>query len=201
MVSMLFVDRVFDVNVHDAYANFTHTANAWLLEQQVRACAHRHDCLFQLDIKRAPHSSVFLYLIFSVLFAFLAGMCIRCCCVLQHVTPFTGMLAFPAFRYSKMYWDGVQSDSVNVFTKLLIHMNFFAPLLLLLLWTRPISEHLVARTVVTVEQLDSLRLTCAWALVAMRLAMARTSIQVGRVYAIRTHKHMPSRTWTWPTNA
>jgi len=146
-----------------AYRNFTNATNEFLRAVQLPE--------YQLDIDHsttvAPtikgsdaRSPLMLYLTMSVMFAGLAGI-----------------LIFPNFRYAKMYTGAVRT--VNALEKLALHFTFLFPLIALLLWTHPVQNYILygPRKLLTMDQLDSLRIFCVLMSGILRLLMRKSHLQ------------------------
>uniref|UniRef100_A0A672G1L4 Transmembrane protein 161B n=1 Tax=Salarias fasciatus TaxID=181472 RepID=A0A672G1L4_SALFA len=93
-------------------------------------------------------------------------------------------LTFPGLRLAQMHLDALNLTTAK-FTQTLLHINFLSPLIMVLLWVKPITKDYIMNPtlgkesvpLMTEETYDTLRL---WAIILMcmlRLAMMRHHLQ------------------------
>ncbi|KAJ8414905.1 hypothetical protein AAFF_G00024280 [Aldrovandia affinis] len=93
-------------------------------------------------------------------------------------------LTFPGLRLAQMHLDALTLTTAKV-TQTLLHINFLAPLIMVLLWVKPITkDYLMNPTLgkesvplMTESTYDTLRLWVILLLCALRLAMMRHHLQ------------------------
>lgn len=150
MIFLIVAENVFDVGLTAAYQNFTLTASEFLESQE-------------LDIMKYQRSPIFLYLLLSLMLGCLAGM-----------------LVFPSFRFAKMYTDALEYAKENPLSRLLLHGSFFSPVLVIVLWVKPLTqEHLIQSedAVLTEAQLHSIRLWASVLAICFRMAVSKRCLQ------------------------
>ncbi|KAM9446179.1 transmembrane protein 161B isoform 1-T2 [Clarias gariepinus] len=93
-------------------------------------------------------------------------------------------LTFPGLRLAQMHLDALTLN-INKVTQTLLHINFLAPLIMVLLWVKPITKDYIMNPTLGKESLplmsektyDTLRLWSILLLCALRLAMMRHHLQ------------------------
>lgn len=105
---------------------------------------------------------------------------------LAAVCAFIGaLLAFPGLRLAQTHLDAVQMYSDRPFIKLLLHISFLSPVLVIVLWVKPIARDFLAnapmgKTTVTLipsSVFNSVRLWTVVALCVLRLLVTRYHLQ------------------------
>uniref|UniRef100_A0A8C6T6Y3 Transmembrane protein 161A n=1 Tax=Neogobius melanostomus TaxID=47308 RepID=A0A8C6T6Y3_9GOBI len=94
-------------------------------------------------------------------------------------------LAFPGLRLAQTHLDAVQMNSDRPLIQILLHMSFMSPIIVLILWVKPIARDFLANapmgktsvTIVSSSAFDSMRLGIIVALCVLRLAMTRYHLQ------------------------
>ncbi|XP_051785590.1 transmembrane protein 161B [Erpetoichthys calabaricus] len=110
-------------------------------------------------------------LTFKLLLAFL-------CCVIG------AFLTFPGLRLAQMHLDALNLTTDKV-TQTLLHINFLSPLIMVLLWVKPITKDYIMNPTLSKESVplmteatyDTLRLWIIILLCVLRLAMMRHHLQ------------------------
>ncbi|XP_035268384.1 transmembrane protein 161A [Anguilla anguilla] len=95
------------------------------------------------------------------------------------------LLAFPGLRLAQTHLDAVQMNTGRPLIQILLHMSFLSPLVVLLLWVKPIARDFLANapmgkttvTLVSSSTFSSLRLWTVVALCGLRLALTRYHLQ------------------------
>uniref|UniRef100_A0A8C8DJP5 Transmembrane protein 161A n=1 Tax=Oryzias sinensis TaxID=183150 RepID=A0A8C8DJP5_9TELE len=95
------------------------------------------------------------------------------------------LLAFPGLRLAQTHLDAVQMNSERPLIQILLHMGFLSPVVVLVLWVKPIARDFLANapmgktsvTLVSSAAFDSMRLWIIVALCALRLALIRYHLQ------------------------
>uniref|UniRef100_A0A8D3ALK9 Transmembrane protein 161A n=1 Tax=Scophthalmus maximus TaxID=52904 RepID=A0A8D3ALK9_SCOMX len=95
------------------------------------------------------------------------------------------LLAFPGLRLAQTHLDAVQMNSDRPLIQILLHMSFLSPVIVVVLWVKPIARDFLANapmgktsiTIVPSEVFDSMRLWIIVALCALRLALTRYHLQ------------------------
>ncbi|XP_053739239.1 transmembrane protein 161A [Synchiropus splendidus] len=95
------------------------------------------------------------------------------------------LLAFPGLRLAQTHLDAVQMNADRPFIQLLLHLSFLSPVLVLVLWVKPIARDFLAKaplgktsvTLVSSAAFDSMRLWLIVVLCVLRLAMTRYHLQ------------------------
>ncbi|XP_047443658.1 transmembrane protein 161A [Mugil cephalus] len=95
------------------------------------------------------------------------------------------LLAFPGLRLAQTHLDAVQMNSDRPLIQILLHMSFMSPVIVLILWVKPIARDFLANaplgkssvTIVSSDTFDSMRLWIIVVLCALRLAMTRYHLQ------------------------
>lgn len=95
------------------------------------------------------------------------------------------LLAFPGLRLAQTHLDAVQMNSERPLIQILLHLSFLSPVLILMLWIKPIARDFLANapmgktsiTLVSSEAFDSVRLWLIVAMCALRLALTRYHMQ------------------------
>ncbi|XP_018600553.2 transmembrane protein 161B isoform X1 [Scleropages formosus] len=93
-------------------------------------------------------------------------------------------LTFPGLRLAQMHLDALNLTTARV-TQTLLHINFLAPLIMVLLWVKPITKDYIMNPTLSKESVplmtedtyDTLRLWAILLLCALRLAMMRHHLQ------------------------
>ncbi|KAK6312819.1 transmembrane protein 161B-like isoform X1 [Coregonus clupeaformis] len=94
-------------------------------------------------------------------------------------------LTFPGLRLAQMHLDALNLTTAKV-TQTLLHINFLAPLIMVLLWVKPITKDYILNPTMgkesvpfrmTEETYDTLRLWTILLLCVLRLAMMRHHLQ------------------------
>ncbi|XP_047674707.1 transmembrane protein 161B isoform X3 [Tachysurus fulvidraco] len=93
-------------------------------------------------------------------------------------------LTFPGLRLAQMHLDALTLN-LSKFTQTLLHINFLAPLIMVLLWVKPITKDYIMNPTLGKESVplmsektyDTLRLWAILLLCALRLAMMRHHLQ------------------------
>ncbi|XP_072288884.1 transmembrane protein 161B isoform X1 [Eucyclogobius newberryi] len=93
-------------------------------------------------------------------------------------------LTFPGLRLAQMHLDALNLTH-NKFTQTLLHINFLSPLIMVLLWVKPITKDYIMNPTLGKESVplmseqafDTLRLWALIGLCALRLAMMRHHLQ------------------------
>nr|XP_020639416.1 transmembrane protein 161B isoform X4 [Pogona vitticeps] len=93
-------------------------------------------------------------------------------------------LTFPGLRLAQMHLDALSLTTEKI-TQMLLHINFLAPLLMVLLWVKPITKDYIMNPPLGKENVplmseatfDTLRLWVIILLCALRLAMMRNNLQ------------------------
>uniref|UniRef100_UPI003AB06DBC transmembrane protein 161A n=1 Tax=Centroberyx gerrardi TaxID=166262 RepID=UPI003AB06DBC len=95
------------------------------------------------------------------------------------------LLAFPGLRLAQTHLDAVQMNSDRPLIQILLHMSFLSPVIVLVLWIKPIARDFLANapmgktsvTLVPSAMFDSMRLWIIVALCLLRLALTRYHLQ------------------------
>ncbi|XP_071377621.1 transmembrane protein 161A [Centroberyx affinis] len=95
------------------------------------------------------------------------------------------LLAFPGLRLAQTHLDAVQMNSDRPLIQILLHMSFLSPVIVLVLWIKPIARDFLANapmgktsvTLVPSAVFDSMRLWIIVALCLLRLALTRYHLQ------------------------
>jgi len=114
----------------------------------------------QVPKERSP---ILLYLVLSLMFGFLASF-----------------LTFPCLRYARMYNDALRYAVDNPLRKLLLHAGFFSPLIVLLLWVKPLARDRLVdgeNPLFTVDQFESMRLWASLVPAFLRLFTVYSHLQ------------------------
>ncbi|XP_069631439.1 transmembrane protein 161B-like isoform X4 [Haliaeetus albicilla] len=93
-------------------------------------------------------------------------------------------LTFPGLRLAQMHLDALNLATEKI-TQTLLHINFLAPLLMVLLWVKPITKDYIMNPPLGKESIplmsedtfDTMRLWIIILLCALRLAMMRSHLQ------------------------
>uniref|UniRef100_A0A915JJ24 PTHB1 N-terminal domain-containing protein n=1 Tax=Romanomermis culicivorax TaxID=13658 RepID=A0A915JJ24_ROMCU len=115
------------------------------------------------SIHRKERSPILLYFLLSLMFGFLASF-----------------LTFPCLRYSRMYNDALRCSSSEPLKRFLVHVGFFSPLFVLVLWIKPLAhDHLVhgEKAIFTLPQFESFRLWACLVVVLTRFLLANVHLQ------------------------
>ncbi|XP_056133430.1 transmembrane protein 161A [Lampris incognitus] len=95
------------------------------------------------------------------------------------------LLAFPGLRLAQTHLDAVQMNSDRPLVQILLHMSFLSPVIILVLWVKPIARDFLANapmgktsiTLVSSATFDSMRLWIIVVLCVLRLALTRYHLQ------------------------
>ncbi|XP_076583299.1 transmembrane protein 161A [Chaetodon auriga] len=95
------------------------------------------------------------------------------------------LMAFPGLRLAQTHLDAVQMNSDRPLIQILLHMSFLSPVIVLVLWVKPIARDFLANapmgktsvTIVSSAAFDSMRLWIIVALCVLRLALTRYHMQ------------------------
>ncbi|XP_053286109.1 transmembrane protein 161A [Pleuronectes platessa] len=95
------------------------------------------------------------------------------------------LLAFPGLRMAQTHLDAVQLNSGRPFIQILLQISFLSPVIVLVLWIKPIARDFLANapmgktsiTIVPSELFDSVRLWIIVGLCVLRLALTRYHLQ------------------------
>lgn len=95
------------------------------------------------------------------------------------------LLAFPGLRLAQTHLDAVQMNADRPLIQILLHMSFMSPIIVLILWVKPIARDFLANapmgktsiTLVSSSAFDSMRLGIIVALCVLRLALTRYHLQ------------------------
>ncbi|XP_054645773.1 transmembrane protein 161A [Dunckerocampus dactyliophorus] len=95
------------------------------------------------------------------------------------------LMAFPGLRLAQTHLDAVQMNSERPLIQILLHMSFLSPVVVLILWVKPIARDFLANaplgktsiTLVPSHAFDCMRLWIIIALCALRLALTRYHLQ------------------------
>ncbi|KAG7256235.1 hypothetical protein CRUP_035310, partial [Coryphaenoides rupestris] len=105
---------------------------------------------------------------------------------LAAVCAFIGaLLAFPGLRLAQTHLDAVQMNSDRPLIQILLHISFLSPVIIVLLWIKPIARDFLANapmgktsvTLVSSEAFDSVRLWVIVTLCMLKLALTRYHLQ------------------------
>lgn len=95
------------------------------------------------------------------------------------------LLAFPGLRLAQTHLDAVQINSDRPLIQILLHMSFMSPVIVLVLWVKPIARDFLANapmgktsvTIIPSSAFDSIRLWIVVGLCVLRLGMTRYHLQ------------------------
>ncbi|XP_061593728.1 transmembrane protein 161A [Cololabis saira] len=95
------------------------------------------------------------------------------------------LLAFPGLRLAQTHLDAVQMNSGRPLIQLLLHISFLSPVIVVVLWIKPIARDFLANapmgktsiTLVPSAAFDSVRLWVIVALCALRVGLVRYHLQ------------------------
>nr|XP_015831728.2 transmembrane protein 161A [Nothobranchius furzeri] len=95
------------------------------------------------------------------------------------------LLAFPGLRLAQTHLDAVQMNSGRPLIQILLHLSFLSPILVLVLWVKPIARDFLANapmgktsvTLVSSAAFDSLRLWIIVVSCVLRLVLTRVHMQ------------------------
>ncbi|GAA6222317.1 transmembrane protein 161A [Lates japonicus] len=95
------------------------------------------------------------------------------------------LLAFPGLRLAQTHLDAIQMNSDRPLIQILLHMSFLSPVIVLILWVKPIARDFLANapmgktsvTIVPSAVFDSMRLWIIVVLCVLRLALTRYHLQ------------------------
>ena len=104
--------------------------------------------------------------------------------VLAFVSCFLGaFLTFPGLRLAKMHSDAIKYAAGNPFKQLALYFNMIFPLIITLMWVKPVSrQYLVERTysgrnLITNEQFDAVRIIVLFAFCLVRFLLCWSHLQ------------------------
>ncbi|XP_074491737.1 transmembrane protein 161A [Sebastes fasciatus] len=95
------------------------------------------------------------------------------------------LLAFPGLRLAQTHLDAIQMNSGRPLIQILLHLSFLSPVIVLVLWIKPIARDFLANapmgktsvTIVSSEAFDSMRLWIIVGSCVLRLALTRYHLQ------------------------
>lgn len=95
------------------------------------------------------------------------------------------LLAFPGLRLAQTHLDAVEMNSDRPLIQILLHMSFMSPIIVLILWVKPIARDFLDNapigktsiTIVSSSAFDSIRLGIIVSLCVLRLALTRYHLQ------------------------
>uniref|UniRef100_A0A8C9V1E0 Transmembrane protein 161A n=1 Tax=Scleropages formosus TaxID=113540 RepID=A0A8C9V1E0_SCLFO len=92
------------------------------------------------------------------------------------------LLVFPGLRLAQTHLDAVHMNAHRPFVQVLLHASFLSPVLVLVLWVKPIARDFlenapVGKSTVTLSAFSSVRLWTVVLLCALRLALTRYHLQ------------------------
>ncbi|XP_044054811.1 transmembrane protein 161A [Siniperca chuatsi] len=95
------------------------------------------------------------------------------------------LLAFPGLRMAQTHLDAVQMNSDSPLIQILLHMSFLSPVIVLVLWVKPIARDFLVNapmgktsvTIVSSAAFDSMRLWIIVVLCVLRLGLTRYHMQ------------------------
>lgn len=95
------------------------------------------------------------------------------------------LLAFPGLRLAQTHLDAVQMNSERPLIQILLHMSFLSPIIVLILWVKPVARDFLANaplgktsiTLVSSAAFDSMRLWIIVSLCVLRLGLVRYHLQ------------------------
>ncbi|XKL60445.1 hypothetical protein PGB90_007502 [Kerria lacca] len=95
------------------------------------------------------------------------------------------VFVFPGLRLARMHWDSLKYCHERKVLQIVLHLNFISPLILVLLWIRPIShDYLTVRIfsgmskpLLTIESFESLRLILVVVSMLLRLCIMPIYLQ------------------------
>ncbi|KAM7410212.1 hypothetical protein PAMA_001588 [Pampus argenteus] len=95
------------------------------------------------------------------------------------------LMAFPGLRLAQTHLDAVQMNSDRPLIQILLHMSFLSPVIVLVLWVKPMARDFLANapmgktsvTLVPSAVFDSMRLWIIVVLCVLRLALTRYHMQ------------------------
>uniref|UniRef100_A0A8C8HXF3 Transmembrane protein 161A n=1 Tax=Oncorhynchus tshawytscha TaxID=74940 RepID=A0A8C8HXF3_ONCTS len=95
------------------------------------------------------------------------------------------LLAFPGLRLAQTHLDAVQMNSDRPFIQILLHISFLAPVVVIVLWIKPIARDFLGNapmgktsvTLMSSAMFDSVRLWTVVVLCCLRLALTRYHMQ------------------------
>ncbi|KAM6963432.1 transmembrane protein 161A [Aplochiton taeniatus] len=95
------------------------------------------------------------------------------------------LLAFPGLRLAQTHLDAIQLNSDRPLIQLLLHMSFLSPIMILILWIKPIARDFLNKapmgktsiTIISSANFDTVRLWTVVVLCLLRLAVVRYHLQ------------------------
>ncbi|KAK9519157.1 hypothetical protein VZT92_021902 [Zoarces viviparus] len=95
------------------------------------------------------------------------------------------LLAFPGLRLAQTHLDAVQMNSDRPLIQILLHLSFLSPVIVLILWVKPIARDFLANapmgktsvTLVSSESFDCMRLWIVVGSCVLRLLLTRYHLQ------------------------
>uniref|UniRef100_A0A8D3C921 Transmembrane protein 161A n=1 Tax=Scophthalmus maximus TaxID=52904 RepID=A0A8D3C921_SCOMX len=87
------------------------------------------------------------------------------------------LLAFPGLRLAQTHLDAVQMNSDRPLIQILLHMSFLSPVIVVVLWVKPIARDFLANAPMGKTSITIMRLWIIVALCALRLALTRYHLQ------------------------
>ncbi|KAL4608053.1 transmembrane protein 161A isoform X1 [Arapaima gigas] len=95
------------------------------------------------------------------------------------------LLVFPGLRLAQTHLDAIQMNADQPFIQVLLHISFLSPVLILMLWVKPIARDFLGKapmgkttvTLMSSSTFSSVRLWTIVVLCALRLALTRYHLQ------------------------
>ncbi|KAG8237299.1 hypothetical protein J437_LFUL017058 [Ladona fulva] len=95
------------------------------------------------------------------------------------------LFTFPGIRMAKMHWDCTRFSQENRFLRILLNLSFACPLLLIILWIKPVSRDYLAKWIpsgmnhplMSEGVFESLRLIAVATMVVLRLVLMPIYLQ------------------------
>uniref|UniRef100_H2Y638 Transmembrane protein 161B n=1 Tax=Ciona savignyi TaxID=51511 RepID=H2Y638_CIOSA len=91
------------------------------------------------------------------------------------------LIAFPAIRMAQMYTHALKYSRDNHLFNLVLHFNFFAPLIITLLWVKPLARDVIMHPsltpILTNYQFDISRIVFVVLVCILRLVLMRSHLQ------------------------
>ncbi|XP_015917310.1 transmembrane protein 161B [Parasteatoda tepidariorum] len=91
---------------------------------------------------------------------------------------FGSFFTFPGLRFARMHKDALKYCAERPFLKMLLHVSFISPLLIVLMWVRPVARHYFTErswpgipVLMTSDTFDTTRLLLIVGIVAVRLLL------------------------------
>lgn len=93
------------------------------------------------------------------------------------------LLTFPGLRYARLHLDSLKYNKESPHKQVLLHLNFILPLIVILLWVKPIGRNIICgkawkvQALIPEESFDIARLVLIAAVFVMRLCLMVTHMQ------------------------